>query len=233
MPSSPSDQELREFYELYGARLAREGRTPNCSQPTITQAVIEMARKYLVFPCRVIDVGCGANLIYDRWLAERGAQIACVDFTFNFLTFAPRNFSLVQADAASLPFPNGAFDAAICSETLEHIPRDDLAVGEIARVLRPGGLLIATVPTLWNAARLIEMIKTRNFQVVLAEGHLREYTPRMLRNLLAPWFEVQAWMPVTFGWSGRFGGPVDALVRCGILKRVSKSLAWVARRRAN
>ena len=50
---------------------------------------------------------------------------------------------LEQADALSMPFPDGSFDAAMALESLIHMPRDR-ALREVARVLRPGGLLVAT-----------------------------------------------------------------------------------------
>jgi SAM-dependent methyltransferase len=55
----------------------------------------------------------------------------------------------VNADALDLPFPDGAFDRVIVSEVLEHIWDDERALVEIARVLRPGGRVAATVPTRW------------------------------------------------------------------------------------
>jgi len=49
-------------------------------------------------------------------------------------------------DVTAIPEPDGAFDAVMCTEVLEHIPRPDLAIREFARLLRPGGLLIVTAP---------------------------------------------------------------------------------------
>jgi SAM-dependent methyltransferase len=45
-----------------------------------------------------------------------------------------------------LPFASAAFDAIVCTEVLEHVARDDEAVAELARVLKPSGLLVASVP---------------------------------------------------------------------------------------
>src|SRR2546423_89000 len=45
-----------------------------------------------------------------------------------------------------LPFGDGAFDVVCAFEVLEHIPDDDQALAEIARVLRPGGALVFSVP---------------------------------------------------------------------------------------
>jgi SAM-dependent methyltransferase len=52
----------------------------------------------------------------------------------------------VAADITKLPFSDATFGSITSAETLEHIPEDGRAVGELARVLRPGGWLIGTVP---------------------------------------------------------------------------------------
>ena len=221
----------RAYYEKQGQRALEEGSWFHCSEPEITQVVIQLARRYLNNATSILDVGCGANLDYDKFLADMGKRPICADFTLNFLRLAPKDvrMPLVQADATLLPFADASFDGVICSETIEHIPRDDSAVSEIARVLRPRGVLLVTVPNLWNASRLLEMVKQRDFTVRMMTGHLREYTPGRLRSLLCPYFTVEEWLPVTFGWTGKVGGPIDFLVRVGLFKRVSKSIAFVAR----
>ena len=75
----------------------------------------------------------------------------------------------------------------------------------------------------------MEIVKQRDFTVRMMTGHLREYTPGHLRSRLRPYFTIEEWLPVTFGWTGKVGGPIDWLVRIGILKRFSKSIAFVAR----
>src|SRR5262249_2378917 len=135
------------------------------------------------------------------------------------------------ADATALPFETGAFDGAICSETAEHVPDDGAALSEIARVLRPGGILVFTVPVLWNLARLTEMLRKRSRRIQMMEGHLREYTRAQALELLRPHFEVERILPVPFGWKGPLGTPLDLLVRSGLLARASKSFAALARRR--
>jgi 2-polyprenyl-3-methyl-5-hydroxy-6-metoxy-1,4-benzoquinol methylase len=225
----PTD--FRAAHEEYGRRALEEGRALHCSEPTVTNAVIEMTRVHLTNAANILDVGCGANLDYDYFLADMGKRPICVDFAMSFLRLAPKDarIRLVQADATFLPFAHSAFDGAICSETIEHIERDDAVIAEMARVLRPGGVLVITVPNLWNASRLLEMVKQRDFTIRMMTGHLREYTPSHLRSLLRPYFTVEEWLPVPFGWTGKVGGPIDWLVRIGVLKRFSKSIAFVAR----
>ena len=56
---------------------------------------------------------------------------------------------MVNGDALTLPFPDESFDRVIAAEVLEHIPDDERALGELVRVLRPGGRMAVTVPTRW------------------------------------------------------------------------------------
>lgn len=57
----------------------------------------------------------------------------------------------VVADAAALPFRDGAAAAAVCLETLEYVERPEDAMRELARILRPGGQAVVSVPFLHRA----------------------------------------------------------------------------------
>ncbi|HYC83589.1 MAG TPA: methyltransferase domain-containing protein [Chryseosolibacter sp.] len=52
----------------------------------------------------------------------------------------------VKMDIHRIPFPDGSFDVVLCNHVLEHVDNDLQAMGEIARVLRPGGFAILQVP---------------------------------------------------------------------------------------
>jgi SAM-dependent methyltransferase len=68
--------------------------------------------------------------------------------------------ALVVGDAMKLPFADGAFDRVICTEVFEHVPDDGLLMGELARLVRPGGTIAVSVPDtaaeaiLWRIASL-------------------------------------------------------------------------------
>ncbi len=231
-PAAESARDLRAFYEAQGTAALLEERVISCSEPTITATVVRMLGEAGADLRDIADVGCGANLTYDLKVAEAGTQVTAVDFSGPFLAMAPRHqrIALVQGDVVGLPFRDGHFDAAICSETLEHVPDDDAAVSEIARILRPGGWLFVTVPNLWNLARMVDMVKRLDPTIRFMTGHLREYSRARVRRLLAKHFSIVRFYPVTFGWSGPVGGILDRLVMAGWLERFSKSVALAARR---
>jgi 2-polyprenyl-6-hydroxyphenyl methylase/3-demethylubiquinone-9 3-methyltransferase len=97
---------------------------------------------------RVLDVGCGGGLLAEE-LALRGCTVTGVDPSSGSLVVArdhAKSQSLeieyLQGTAEKLPVGNGAFDAVICCDVLEHVDSVSDAVREAARALRAGGLYL-------------------------------------------------------------------------------------------
>jgi SAM-dependent methyltransferase len=83
-------------------------------------------------------------------LAERGAQLTGMDASPLVADNVRERFGIeaVSADVRDLPFADGSFDAVLSNSTLDHFRRAaevELALGELARVLRPGGRLVLTL----------------------------------------------------------------------------------------
>ena len=83
--------------------------------------------------------------------------------------FYLKDVDFPDADLRCLPFPGGSFDAVLCNHVLEHIDRDDLAVAELARILKPEGLVVVTIPGDWQNE------KTVSFPGLSQNGHYRHY----------------------------------------------------------
>ena len=104
-------------------------------------------------PPRILDLGCGAGFLLRR-LNDVGIGIGS-DFSLDALTHAraggvPR---VLSSDLTALPFRSDALDAIVCLDVLEHVDDDGAALGEIARILRPGGVFLFAVPAfpaLWR-----------------------------------------------------------------------------------
>ncbi|HEY0591859.1 MAG TPA: methyltransferase domain-containing protein [Thermoanaerobaculia bacterium] len=97
-----------------------------------------------------IDVGCGLGWSTRRVLGD--CEPVALDAWYPNLLAVRRELPrarMVQATAAAIPFADDTFATALCSEVLEHVEDDAGMVAEIARVLRPGGHLILTVPSLF------------------------------------------------------------------------------------
>jgi SAM-dependent methyltransferase len=97
-----------------------------------------------------LNAGCGEGLYSS--LLESLPGVTCienVDIATSSRVAAlhpdPRN-RFIQGSLTNLPYPDRTFDSCLCSEVIEHIPNHERAVEELARVLRPGGLLLTSVP---------------------------------------------------------------------------------------
>jgi SAM-dependent methyltransferase len=88
--------------------------------------------------------------------------------------------SQIAGDATRLPFADDTFDRIIASEVLEHIPGDMAALAELTRVLKPGGILAATVPT-FLPERICWALNSNYHAPASVGGHVRIYTRAELR----------------------------------------------------
>lgn len=99
----------------------------------------------------LLEVGPGPGLTTDV-LRRRVAHVTAVELDVGLADqlasrLAGTNVEVVAADATDLPFPAGRFSAAACLTMLHHIPSaalQDAALAELARVLRPGGVLVGS-----------------------------------------------------------------------------------------
>jgi SAM-dependent methyltransferase len=89
---------------------------------------------------------------------------------------------VAHGDATAMPFPGGVFDRVIAAEVLEHIPDDQRAMNEIARVLKPGGIAAVTVPS-WLPERICWAL-SEDYHTTPG-GHVRIYTRAELEIKLA------------------------------------------------
>lgn len=103
---------------------------------------------------RVLDIGCGTGLTLS--LLPSDVKAVGLDLSEAALAYAKTrapHAELVRGSAYELPFEAGSFDAVLALDVLEHLDDDMRAAREAARVLRPGGVFVATVPAfsfLWS-----------------------------------------------------------------------------------
>ena len=145
----------------YGARLLLDLQTNSIER--------HVREHFAGFNGRLLDVGCG-NSPFRHLLDPRTTQYQGVDVPAA-ADFGYKNPDTVYYDGKVLPFADNSFDAVLCTEVLEHIPDPVEPLREIHRVLKPGGLLMLTLP--WSA----------RFHYQPYDYH--RYTPSTLLSLFA------------------------------------------------
>lgn len=137
---------------------------------------------------RALDLGAGSGGNTPLLTAAGYGAVALEHHPVAAAYTRGRGLPVVQADGQRLPFADSSFDLVLACDVLEHLHRDDQAVQEVRRVLRPGGHLVLTVPAdpaLWSAHDE-------------ALHHVRRYTRESLTDLLAgqgmQLLSLSAWM---------------------------------------
>ncbi len=130
---------------------------------------------------RFLDVGCGAGTLIkaalkENWKAE-GVEVSRSSVEF----LRKENIEVFQGELSAANFPDDSFDVVAAIEILEHIYEPGKMLGEIHRVLRPGGLLWATTPHGRGASA--RMLGTR-WSCVFPPEHLHLFSVKGIKNLL-------------------------------------------------
>jgi SAM-dependent methyltransferase len=139
---------LRRRASAYtGEATALDARVP------VVAAVVEAA------PRRILEVGCGWGELAE-WLArETGAEVVAADLSPRMVELArARGVDARLADVQALPFADGEFDVAVAAWMLYHVPDLERAIAELARVLRPGGRLVAVTNSRFHLTELRELV---------------------------------------------------------------------------
>jgi len=131
---------------------------------------------------RVLDAAVGLGQLAVR-VGAQGHRVFGVDASFDAALYATRSNRTpsVVGSLTVLPFKTSAFDGVTSGETLEHLDDDVSAAKEIGRVLKGGGLCIATVPalkSLWTASDTYY-------------EHRRRYSSNELARLFDPAFRIE------------------------------------------
>lgn len=149
---------------------------------------------------RTLDIGCGTGSAFPM-LRARKFEVVGIDYSPRMVAFAKQRYAddrgiqVSRGDAEFLPFATASFDAVTCLGVFESLPDYIPALREIARVLRPGGLLVLSIPnrispyhithdvaqaTVFRAWKAVKPMLSRR-------GSAMVFAPSMPRHLCIPW----------------------------------------------
>lgn len=147
----------------------------------IIQALTHRFWRPLSNPALILDLGCGTGGSF-RLLRQWGTVVG-LDASLVALQFARQKgmHYLTLGDGQQLPFASNSFDLVAVLDVLEHLDDDEKALREIWRVLKPGGMVVFSVPafqSLWSVHDI-------------ALDHRRRYLfPNLQRKVQAAGFEI-------------------------------------------
>lgn len=130
---------------------------------------------------KVLDAGCGDGKLTFR-LSKRGNSVVGIDYSALGVQLARQCASaedkekeadvhFLQASVFALPFSGNSFDCIVFADVIEHIDNPERALGELRRVLKPGGRCIVTTPQrmeshTWDECHLIEYTRDEFFELL-------------------------------------------------------------------
>lgn len=131
---------------------------------------------------RILDCGCGDGMLMRR-AREKFGSVFGADLSFELLKHNPFEGKIVQADMQHLPFKRGVLDAVLVRGALHHVPSAEAALGEIAEVLKPKGLLIFSEPNHDSLLLRLPRFLWYRFSSKFSHTH-RTFSKRRLLELL-------------------------------------------------
>ncbi len=159
---APTDHEqhleaTRAYYDDFAHRYeAKRGdNDPGGYHNLIDDLEIDFVRRF-ASGRNVLEVGCGTGLLLSR-AAQFAVSAQGVDLSPGMLAKArERGLTVTEASATSLPFPDATFDVAYSLKVLAHVREVELALAEMARVVKVGGFVLAE---LYNPRSLRGLVK--------------------------------------------------------------------------
>lgn len=120
----------------------------------------------------VVDIGCGTGYLLSQIRELKNCTVYGLDLSPQAIQVMGerRKIEGVASSVPPIPFKDGEYNVAICTEVMEHITDDALLASELMRIVKPGGRVIVTVPNnRWGPEENPE--------------HQRTYTAESLQNL--------------------------------------------------
>ena len=167
----------------------------------------------------LLEVGSGGGHILRMFPS---ARLTAIDVSGVYLDVARENLAgydvrFIKGEVDKLDLPSASFDRIICSEVLEHTVDPEAILATLARLLRPNGVAVITIPNDPLIARLKAWLRSSPAGPWLHDRvewggdiyHLHQWTPDAFQRLIERWFRVTQRQAAPFDVL-----PIRACFRC-------------------
>ena len=214
----------RDYYDDFAGWYERERHLPY--HRMLDDLEVEIVERY-ARDKQVLEVGCGTGLILDR-VSRFAADARGIDLSAGMLAkAAARGLAVAQASATELPIATASVDVAYSFKVLAHIPDIRAAMREMARVVRPGGHVIAEF---YNARSLRRLVKALKPPTAISHQSHDEHVFTRYDDANA----IRTYLPPELEWVATRGirviTPVAAVLRVPLL---GAALRWAEHRLAD
>jgi ubiquinone/menaquinone biosynthesis C-methylase UbiE len=199
MTAEGSDDQTREYYDDFASRYedARRPHRPNGYHALVDDLEVELVERYGTGRA-VLECGCGTGLLLER-IARFAARAEGVDLSPGMLSKArARGLSVREASITALPFDDGTFDVACSFKVLAHVPAVGVALSEMARVVRPGGWVLAEF---YNPRSLRGLVKSLGPSRAISRTRTEDAVYTRFDTPEA----IRAYLPPNLEWAGARG----------------------------
>jgi SAM-dependent methyltransferase len=183
---------VREQYATEANLAARKAVYATATGPDAPQLVFAAVAE--ANPKRVVEVGGGEGELAERIVRELGAKLVAIDHSQRMVEIQRgKGLDARVGDVQELPFGDGEFDVAVAAWMLYHVPDLDRALAELARVLEPGGRLVAVTNSrehlreLTDLAGVDRLNRGSQFRSENGEELLRRHFARVERRDAHGW----------------------------------------------
>ncbi|MCJ7805122.1 class I SAM-dependent methyltransferase [Patescibacteria group bacterium] len=175
----------KNFYDIYHVITALQKRIIDKNNFTYRN-ILGVACRYAIGRNKILDIGCGVGTI-DFFLAKKGKTVVGIDISENATRTAAENAKLfgltrqLSFRRMNFPakFPKQKYDFILCSEVIEHLPKEKLAIKRFRQLLRKKGRVFISAPS--ENSLLFRLGLTQKHDKWA--GHLRRYTTERLTGL--------------------------------------------------
>jgi ubiquinone/menaquinone biosynthesis C-methylase UbiE len=214
----------RRYYDEFSSRYEAErgSNRPDGYHALVDDLEVQLVERYGA-GADVLECGCGTGLILER-IARFARSASAIDLSPGMLERArARGLDAREASVTAIPFGPASFDVTCAFKVLAHVPQIGRALAEMARVTRPGGVVIAEFYNPWSVRGLVKRLgpagaisdRTRENAV-----YTRYDPPWVVPRVLPPSLRIEAVRGV------RIVTPIASAMRIPVVKTILRKIEW-------